>query len=148
MQTTIAMTLGSDLAAKLGNAPLIVFDGDCVMCSAQAQFVLRYDRAGHFRLTTAQGPLGQELYRRLGLPTGDFETMLLVKNGRVLSHSDAAIGIAAGLGWPWRAGLIAKLIPRVLRDKLYRLVARNRYRWFGKRETCWRPTPDVADRIL
>nr|WP_281270165.1 DCC1-like thiol-disulfide oxidoreductase family protein [Bosea caraganae] len=136
------------MAAGTRDRPLIVFDGDCVMCSAQAQFVMRNDRARRFNLTTAQGPLGQELYRRLGLPTEDFETMLLVENGRVQSHSDAAIGIAAGLGWPWRAALVAKLIPRALRDRLYRLIARNRYRWFGRRETCWRPTPDVADRIL
>lgn len=140
--------LGPELAAKLGSRPLIVFDGDCVMCSAQAQFVLRRDHAHRFNLTTAQGPLGQELYRRLGLPTEDFETMLLVENGWVFSHSNAAIGIAAGLGWPWRAALIAKLVPRALRDRFYRFVARNRYRWFGKRESCWRPTPEIADRIL
>lgn len=140
--------LGPELAERTRERPLIVFDGDCVMCSSQAQFVMRNDRARRFNLTTAQGPLGQELYRRLGLPTEDFETMLLVENGRVLSHSDAAVGIAAGLGWPWRAALIARLVPRALRDRLYRVVARNRYRWFGRRETCWRPTPDIADRIL
>ncbi|TCR59332.1 DCC1-like thiol-disulfide oxidoreductase family protein [Bosea sp. BK604] len=139
---------GPELAARTRGRPLIVFDGDCVMCSVQAQFVLRHDHARRFNLTTAQGVIGQELYRRLGLPTEDFQTMLLVENGRVLSHSDAVIGIATGLGWPWRAARIAKLVPRALRDRLYRLVARNRYRWFGKRETCWRPTPDVADRIL
>lgn len=140
--------LGPELAERTRERPLIVFDGDCVMCSSQAQFVMRNDRGRRFNLTTAQGPLGQELYRRLGLPTEDFETMLLVEDGRVLSHSDAAIGIAAGLGWPWRAALIARLVPRALRDRLYRVVARNRYRWFGRRETCWRPTPDIADRIL
>lgn len=140
--------LGPELVARTRGRPLIVFDGDCVMCSSQAQFVMRHDHARRFNLTTAQGPLGQELYRRLGRPTEDFETMLLVENGRVLSHSYAAIGIAAGLGWPWRAALIAKLVPRALRDRVYRFVARNRYRWFGRRESCWRPTSDIADRIL
>jgi 2-polyprenyl-6-methoxyphenol hydroxylase-like FAD-dependent oxidoreductase/predicted DCC family thiol-disulfide oxidoreductase YuxK len=127
---------------------LIVFDGDCVLCSRQAQFVLRHDHEKRFRLTTAQGQLGQDIYRQLGLSTSSFETMLLVENGRALMHSDAVIAIAAGLGWPWRAALLAKIIPRPLRDGLYRFVARNRYRWFGRRDTCWRPTADIADRML
>nr|WP_280114116.1 DCC1-like thiol-disulfide oxidoreductase family protein [Bosea sp. LC85] len=126
----------------------MVFDGDCVMCSQQAQFVMRHDHERRFTLTTAQGPLGQALYHRLGLPTPNFETMLLIEGGRILGRSDAVITIAAGLGWPWRIALAARVIPRPLRDRLYRLVARNRYRWFGRRETCWRPTPDMADRIL
>ena len=58
------------------------------------------------------------------------------------------IAIAAGLGWPWRAAAAAKLVPRALRDPLYRWIARNRYRWFGRRETCWRPDPADADRML
>jgi predicted DCC family thiol-disulfide oxidoreductase YuxK len=131
-----------------GDRPLIVFDGDCVMCSAQAQFVLRRDHRRHFRLTTAQGPIGRELYRRLGLPTEEFQTMLLVEGDRARTQSDAVIAIATGLGWPWRAAAVAMIIPRAVRDRLYRIVATNRYRWFGRRETCWRPPPDMADRIL
>jgi len=133
---------------RMDGHSLIVFDGDCVLCSSQAQFVLRHDHAARFRLTTAQGEAGQEIYRQLGLSTTSLETMLLIENGRALMHSDAVIAIAAGLGWPWRAALAAKIIPRPLRDALYRFIARNRYRWFGRRETCWRPTPDIADRML
>ena len=131
-----------------GDRPLIVFDGECVMCSTQAQFVLRYDRARRFRLTTAQGDVGRALYQRLGLPTDAWHTMLLIENGRARTHSDAVLGIAQGLGWPWRMTAILKIIPRILRDRLYRIVAANRYRWFGRREACWRPSSDVTDRIL
>ena len=127
---------------------LIVFDGECVLCSRTAQFVLKRDRRRRFRLTTAQGATGQALYRQLGLSTARFETMLVVKDGRALTESDAALAIAAGLGWPWRAAAAARILPRHLRDAAYRLVARNRYRWFGRRETCWAPTADVRDRIL
>ena len=127
---------------------LIVFDGECVLCSRTAGFVLKRDRARRFRLTTAQGQTGQRLYRELGLPGDRFETMLVVRDGRALTESDAALAIAAGLGWPWRAAAAARLVPRPLRDAAYRLVARNRYRWFGRRESCWAPTPDVADRIV
>jgi len=129
-------------------ADLIVFDGECVLCSRTAQFVLKRDRRRRFRLTTAQGETGQRLYRELGLPTAAFETMLVVQDGRTLTESDAALAIASGLGWPWRAASAARIVPRPLRDAAYRLIARNRYRWFGRREICWAPAPDVADRIV
>ena len=128
--------------------PLIVFDGMCVLCSANARFVLRHDRRGHFRLTTAQGPLGESLYRRFGLSTDSYETMLVVERGRLLTESDAVLAIVRGLGWPWRAAAAAAFVPRAVRDRLYRLIARNRFRLFGRRESCWVPTPAEADRIL
>ena len=131
-----------------GRDPLIVFDGECVLCSTQAQFVLRHDHERRFRLTTAQGEIGRALYGRLGLPTDVYHTMLLIADGRALMHSDAVLAIAGGLGWPWRAAAILRLVPRALRDRLYRFVARNRYRWFGRHDVCWRPAPDVMDRIL
>lgn len=144
-ETQAPRTTFSDIA---GRDPLIVFDGECVLCSTQAQFVLRHDHNRRFRLTTAQGEIGRALYGRLGLPTDVYHTMLLIEDDRTLMHSDAVLGIADGLGWPWRAATIVKLVPRALRDRLYRFVARNRYRWFGRHDVCWRPAPDVMDRIL
>lgn len=137
-----------DPLASIGHEPLIVFDGMCVLCSANARFVLKHDRRRRFRLTTAQGPLGEALYRHYGLADGDYETMLVIDRGRLLTESDAAIAIARGLGWPWRAAAVARIVPKPLRNALYRLVARNRYRWFGRRDTCWVPRPGEADRIL
>jgi predicted DCC family thiol-disulfide oxidoreductase YuxK len=128
--------------------PLIIFDAECVLCSANAQFVLQHDRSGRFRLTTAQGELGQALYRHFGLSTSEYETMLLLEQGRVRRDSDGVIAIAEGLGWPWRAAGVLRLVPRALRDSLYRLVARNRYRLFGRRAVCWAPPPHAIDRIL
>ena len=128
--------------------PLILFDGECVLCSANAQFVLRHDRKRRFRLTTAQGPLGQALYRHFGLSQTDFETMLLIEDGRVRRDSDGVIAISEGLGWPWRIAGVLRVLPAPLRDRLYRLVARNRYRLFGRRATCWVPSAPVADRIV
>ncbi|WP_315837977.1 DCC1-like thiol-disulfide oxidoreductase family protein [Bradyrhizobium prioriisuperbiae] len=143
--TQAPRTTFSDIA---GHDPLIVFDGECVLCSTQAQFVLRHDHARRFRLTTAQGEVGRALYGRLGLPTDVYHTMLLISDDRALMHSDAVLAIAGGLGWPWRVATIARIVPRALRDRLYRFVARNRYRWFGRHDVCWRPAPDVMDRIL
>ncbi len=131
-----------------GRDPLIVFDGECVLCSTQAQFVLRHDHNRRFRLTTAQGEIGRALYERLGLPTDVYHTMLLIADDRALMHSDAVLGIAHRLGWPWRVATMVRIVPRALRDRLYRIVANNRYRWFGRHDVCWRPAPDVMDRIL
>lgn len=128
--------------------PLIVFDGDCVMCSANARFVLRHDRRRRFRLTTAQSRLGASLYRHFGLRSDEEGTILVLKGGRLLTDSEAVIAIPAVLGWPWRIAAGVRIVPRPIRDRIYRLVARNRFRWFGRREICWVPAPADCDRVL
>lgn len=129
-------------------APLIVFDGHCVLCSANARFVLRHDRARRFRLTIAQGETGRDVQRRFGLDPEALATIIVVQDGKALVRSDAVLAIVAGLGWPWRAFALFRLVPRFVRDPLYGLVARNRYRWFGRRDACFLPDPADADRIL
>ena len=128
--------------------PVIVFDALCLLCSANARFVLRHDRRRHFRLASMQSEAGAALYRRFGIDPADPETLILVEGGRARRDSDAVLAIWSGLGWPWRAAAIARIVPAALRDPLYRWVARNRYRWFGRRETCWLPGPELADRFL
>lgn len=128
--------------------PIIVFDALCLLCSANARFILKHDRRGRFRLASMQGEAGAALYRRFGIDPADPETLILVQGGRALRDSDAALAIWSGLGWPWRAAAVARIVPARLRDPLYRWVARNRYRLFGRRETCWLPGPEFADRFL
>ncbi len=136
------------LAMDLASGPIILFDARCVLCSANARFVLRFDRARRFRLAAMQGAVGAELFRRNGLDPADPESILVVDGARVWRDSDAVIAIYAGLGWPWRAAVLARIVPCVVRDPIYRWVARNRYRIFGRRETCWLPAPEFADRLL
>lgn len=126
--------------------PLILFDGECVMCSAGAQFVLRRDRAGLHRLAVTQSPLGRALYAHYGLDAD--ATNLLIADGRAYTRSAAVIGVARRLGWPWSLLSVGRVVPRFARDSLYGLVARNRIRWFGRREVCLTPPPDAADRFL
>jgi predicted DCC family thiol-disulfide oxidoreductase YuxK len=128
--------------------PIIVFDALCVLCSANAQFVLKHDRAGRFRLASQQSAVGADLYRRAGIDPSNPETMIVIIGRRVLRDSDAVIAILKGLGWPWRAGAALGIVPRAVRDPIYRLVARNRYRLFGRRETCWLPDPAQRGRLL
>lgn len=95
-----------------------------------------------------QGEVGAALYRRFGINPADPETMVLVEGDRVRRDSDAVLAIYAELGWRWRAMAVFRLVPRIVRDSVYRLVARNRYRLFGRRETCWVPHADQAERFL
>jgi len=130
------------------NRPIIVFDAECLLCSANAQFVLDHDRRGRFLLASMQGEAGSALYRHFGIDSTDPDTLIVVEGDRVRRDSDAILAIWAGLGWPWRAGAMFRLVPRALRDSIYRWVARNRYRLFGRRDTCWLPDPAFRDRLL
>lgn len=128
--------------------PIIVFDAMCVLCSANAAFVLRHDRTGRFRLASMQGNIGAALYRQFGIDPTNPESLIVVEGDRALRDSDAVLAIWAGLERPWNRLAALRIVPRWLRDPVYRWVARHRYRLFGKRTTCWIPTAEQAGRIL
>lgn len=128
--------------------PIIVFDSLCRLCSANAQFILKRDRRRRFRLASLQSEAGVALYRRFDLDPAAPASFILVHGNRALRDSDAVLTLYEGLGWPWRAAALGRLVPRALRDPLYRWVARYRYRLFGRRDTCWRPGPELQDRFL
>lgn len=131
-----------------GRHPIILFDGVCLLCTANARFVLRHDRHGRFRLASVQSTAGRDLCARFGVDPDNPETMLVIEGDRARRNSDAVLAIAEGLGWPWRAAGALRAIPRGWRDAIYGRIARNRYRLFGKRETCWVPNPEQKERIL
>ena len=106
------------------------------------------DAGKRFRFTSAQGPLGQALYSDLGLDTANFETNLLVVDGVVYGKLRGLIEILMRLGGIWRTAAVLRVLPARLGDWLYDRVATNRYRLFGVRETCWLPSPDLADRVI
>jgi predicted DCC family thiol-disulfide oxidoreductase YuxK len=127
---------------------LIVFDGVCVLCSGFARFVLKRDRRFAFRLTTAQSPLGQALYRHYGLDTQEFETNLVLADGRAYGKLDTVAAAGTRLGGPWRTAILLRLLPRPIADWLYDRVATNRYALFGRTETCMIPPPQWRDRFI
>jgi predicted DCC family thiol-disulfide oxidoreductase YuxK len=128
--------------------PIIVFDAMCVLCSAHAQFVLRHDRHARFRLASVQGTVGRALYRQLGLDSDDPETIIVVEGAKCRRDNDAVIAVWEGFGGAWRTARFLRLVPTPVRDSVYRWIARNRYRLFGKRETCWVPAVADAERLL
>ncbi|MCD1261321.1 thiol-disulfide oxidoreductase DCC family protein [Paenibacillus athensensis] len=129
-------------------SPIVLFDGVCNVCSSAVQFIIRRDPAGRFRFASLQSEAGRELLLRHGLPADRIDTIVLIENGRSYTRSTAILRVVRGLkgAWPLLYGGI--IIPRPLRDGLYRWFAANRYRWFGQRESCMLPTPDIRRRFL
>ncbi|QDC10479.1 DUF393 domain-containing protein [Oceanicola sp. D3] len=140
--------LPKELRALVAPHDIIVFDGDCVLCTRFFQFMLGQDHAQHFRYATAQSALGQKLYAALGMPLDDFESNLVITGRTIHTHMDAFAAAMSALGWPWRALAICRFLPGPIKRPLYRLVARNRFRLFGRRDSCYLPTPDIRARFL
>ncbi len=128
--------------------PIIIFDGYCALCSGWVEFVLRHDDAGAYRLLSAQSALGRALYVHYGLDPQDYETNILLADGMAWFKSEGSIRMAEGLGFPWSLARALRILPLPVRDKLYATIARNRLRWFGKRNVCYRPEQQYADRFL
>ena len=127
---------------------IVLFDGDCNLCTGSVQFLLGRDRKHRLRFAALQSAAGQALLRRHGLPPEGRETIVVLEAGRARVRSDAALLLARRLPWPWPLLAVFVACPRPLRDALYAWVARHRYRWFGRTESCMLPTPEVADRFL
>jgi len=121
------------------NQAIILIDGVCVLCSRWYRFVSARDRVRRFRFVTTQQPEGRVIAARHGVDPDNPSTFILVEGGTAFVRSDAALRILAQLpGWRWT--WLLRAIPRALRDRLYDLVARNRYRWFGRLDVCILPT--------
>ena len=125
----------------------MVFDGVCNFCSHSVRFILEHDVRGRLRFAPLQSPIGQELLERNGIDPSDAQTFLLIDGDKVYVRSDAALEIAKDLG-AWRWLRIFGVLPRGLRDWVYSVLARNRYRWFGKRDTCFVPTAEQRARFI
>lgn len=133
-------------AADIGH-DVIVFDGDCVLCSQGAHFVHSQDKAMRFKFTSIQSPYGRALAQRFGIDADAPETYAVVIDGRALFRSDASLAVLKALpGWRWTQ--VLRIFPRAFRDAVYDLIARNRYQWFGRRDQCWAGDPQFRARIV
>ena len=126
---------------------VILFDGVCVFCSRWIRFVAIRDVDRRFRFTPIQSPYGTRLAQAFGIDPGDPDTNAVVHGGRAHLKSDAALTVLSNLpGWGWTRALLR--VPKRLRDLVYRLVARNRYRIFGKYDSCFVPDADLRARVI
>lgn len=130
------------------NHPVILFDGVCNLCNGSVQYVIKHDKQGLFRFASLQSDSGQELLQQYQLPQSDFTSFVLMEEGEIYTRSTAALRVARKL-----SGIVKLLygfiiVPAFIRDGVYNFIAKNRYKWFGKQESCMIPTPELKERFL
>lgn len=127
---------------------IVLIDGVCHLCQGVVRFIIPRDPKARFLFAPLQSEVGAKLLSEAGLESGQLNTVILLENGKYYTESAAVLRIARKLRFPWPSAYICILVPRPLRDTLYRFVARNRYRWFGRDEQCMLPTPEIQRRFL
>lgn len=127
---------------------LLLFDGVCNLCNGTVRFVIRHDQKQLFRFAPLQSAAAQAILRNHGLDTTRLTSLVYFRKGRVLVRSSAALHVARDLGGAWRIAFAFILVPRWMRDAFYNLVARKRYRWFGRQDHCMVPSRKLRGRFL
>lgn len=130
------------------NGNILLFDGVCNFCDRTVQFVIKHDKKAVFKFASLQSDAGQKLLARHHLPLEDFDSFVYVKNDRVYTKSTAALHVLKELGGGFQITFILIAIPSPIRDVAYSILAKNRYKWFGKKEACSLPSPEVRERFL
>jgi predicted DCC family thiol-disulfide oxidoreductase YuxK len=131
------------------NKKIILFDGVCNLCNSAVQFVIKHDKDDLFRFVALQSDLGQEILKYIGIDSKNIDSIILYEPSVAYYYkSDAALQIVKSLGGLFSLGIIFKIIPRGIRNQLYDYIARNRYKWYGKKESCMIPTPELKVKFL
>ncbi|WP_108425698.1 thiol-disulfide oxidoreductase DCC family protein [Flagellimonas amoyensis] len=128
---------------------IILFDGVCNLCNNSVLFVIKRDKKDLFRYASLQSEVGQQLVRERGIDTSQVDSIILIEPGvAYFTKSDAALEIAQHLGGLWKLSAVFTWIPKSVRDVVYDFVARNRYKWYGKKDACMVPTPELRAKFL
>ncbi len=128
---------------------IILFDGVCNLCDKSVQFIIKHDKNDVFRFVALQSEIGQSILKHIGISNKNFDSIVLYVPGvAYYLKSNAAIEIANALGIFFSFGQYFKIIPRFLRDPIYEYIAKNRYKWYGKKDQCLIPTAALKDKFL
>lgn len=127
---------------------VILFDGVCNLCNGFVNFIVRRDKKHRFMFATLNSNYAKEVEEKYGINLTDLNTVILIKHGKVYTKSTAVLCIAKGLGFPFSLIYGFIIIPPFIRNSIYNLFANNRYRWFGKRQSCMVPSPKLKSRFL
>ncbi len=128
--------------------PIILFDGFCNLCNGAVQFVIKRDKKNCFTFASLQSDEGQKLLKKFDLPTTDFNSFILIEDDKAFTRSAAALKVAKNLNGLWSSLYGLMIVPKFIRDGVYNWVAKNRYKWFGKKNACMIPTPELKARFL
>lgn len=126
---------------------IVLFDGECNFCDASVQFIIKRDPKGYFQFAAQQSDVGETLKRQYAVPD-TLESILVIDQHKVYNSSDAALHISKHLNGVWGFLYVLKIIPRPLRNVVYKFIAKNRYAWFGKKDSCMIPSPEIRNRFL
>lgn len=132
----------------LPTGPVVLFDGVCNLCAWAVQFIIERDPRGIFRFASLQSDTGRRLMAAHGLDPGQLDTFVLVEDGRAYTKSTAALKVSRHLSGLWPICHICIALPHFVRDPFYGFIAKNRYRWFGKKDSCLMPTPELRAKFL
>lgn len=132
----------------MDNSPIILFDGVCNFCNSAVNFIIRRNKNANIFFAAMQSQAGQKILQQYGLPVNDMQSFVLIENEKAYKQSTAALRICRHLKglWPLCYGFI--IVPAFIRNAVYNWIAKNRYKWFGKRQQCMIPTPEVKARFL
>lgn len=134
---------------KSSQFSIVYFDGVCNLCNASVDFIIKRDKKRRFRFALLQSEQGQSILKDLHFNLQDYDSFILQDvDGKVFIKSTAALKVCAKLGFPWNLLSVFMIVPVSIRDKVYSWVAKNRYRWFGKKETCRLPSPQERSLFL
>jgi predicted DCC family thiol-disulfide oxidoreductase YuxK len=127
---------------------IIFFDGVCNLCNNAVQFIIKNDKGNVFCFATLQSEIARTVLAKSYPTDQKFETLLYYDNGKIYSHSLAALHIARKLDFPYYLLYSFRILPTFIRDGLYKIVSRNRYKWFGKKDHCMVPSPELKKKFL
>jgi len=134
--------------AETGPSPVVLFDGVCNYCNGLANFLIRQDKKKRLKFAAIQSEAGKRLLIDAGLPEDYFDSFVLIDKGHAYLGSTAGLRLYNKLPWYWKWTQVFWIFPRFIRDGVYNIIARNRYKWWGKRDHCMIPTSDVRERFI
>lgn len=126
---------------------IILFDGECNFCDQSVQFIIKRDKKALYSFASLQSKVGQQLVNTYQVPA-NLDSLILIKNNSYYTMSSAALRICRHLSGGWKLFSLLLLIPKPIRNYFYKIIAKNRYKWFGKKETCMLPTLEMKKRFL
>jgi len=132
----------------VNNNPIILFDGVCNFCNGIVNFIIRQDKKNLFRFAALQSESGKKLLEQYGIDWKNNDSFVVIQNGKAYEKSTAALKVSNQLPWYWKWSQLFWILPKFIRDALYNIIAKNRYKWFGKKEECMIPTPELKERFL
>ena len=127
---------------------IVLFDGICNLCNASVRFIIKRDRKNNFYFASLQGAAGQELLRKFNVETDQFNSFVLIEKNKIFTRSEAVLRVLKILGRGWKFLYAFIILPKFIRDGIYNLIAKNRYKWFGKKQECPMPLPEWKAKFL